>query len=90
MLKKIWQRFRGGACDEFFNRKSAHFSGIRIKEAENLKLKEELIASVENHNFGTDRAENLEVLKEYQREWTEIGFVPFKEKDRLQNAFVTQ
>ena len=60
---------------------------IRIKEAENLKLKEELIASVENHNFGTDRAENLEVLKEYQREWTEIGFVPFKEKDRLQNAF---
>jgi len=84
--EKIWQRFRG-ACDEFFNRKSAHFSGIRIKEAENLKLKEELIASVENHNFGTDRAENLEVLKEYQREWTEIGFVPFKEKDRLQNAF---
>jgi hypothetical protein len=84
--EKIWQRFRG-ACEEFFNRKSAHFSGIRIKEAENLKLKEELIASVENHNFGTDRAENLEVLKEYQREWTEIGFVPFKEKDRLQNAF---
>jgi hypothetical protein len=84
--EKIWQRFRG-ARDEFFNRKSAHFSGIRIKEAENLKLKEELIASVENHNFGTDRAENLEVLKEYQREWTEIGFVPFKEKDRLQNAF---
>jgi len=84
--EKIWQRFRG-ACDEFFNRKSAHFSRIRIKEAENLKLKEELIASVENHNFGTDRAENLEVLKEYQREWTEIGFVPFKEKDRLQNAF---
>lgn len=83
---KIWQRFRE-ACDEFFNKKTAHFSGVRNEESENLRKKEELIAAVQNHDFGTDRASNLEVLKDYQRQWTEIGFVPFKEKDRLQTAF---
>lgn len=83
---KIWQRFRD-ACDEFFNKKSAHFSGIRNEESENLRRKEELIAAVEGHEFGGDKSKNLELLKDYQRQWTEIGFVPFKDKDRLQNAF---
>ncbi|MBE0639227.1 MAG: DUF349 domain-containing protein [Bacteroidales bacterium] len=83
---KIWQRFRD-ACDEFFNKKSAHFSGVRNEESENLRKKEELIAAVENHEFGTDKSKNLELLKDYQRQWTEIGFVPFRDKDRLQNAF---
>lgn len=83
---KIWQRFRE-ACDEFFNRKSSHFSEIRNEESDNLKKKEELISAVENQEFGGNKAKNLEILKDYQRQWTEIGFVPFKEKDRLQNAF---
>ncbi len=83
---KIWQRFRE-ACDEFFNKKSTHFSSIRTEETDNLKKKEDLIAAVENHEFGTDKSKNLELLKDYQRQWTEIGFVPFKDKDRLQNAF---
>lgn len=83
---KIWQRFRE-ACDQFFNKKTAHFSGVRTEESENLRKKEELIAAVQNHEFGTDKSKNLEVLKDYQRQWTEIGFVPFKDKDRLQTAF---
>jgi len=29
------------------------------------------------------------VLKNFQREWTEIGHIPIKEKDRLQNEFRT-
>lgn len=83
---KIWKRFRA-ACDEFFNRKSDHFSGIREEEKENQMKKEELIRLVEETEFGGDRNENLNKLKDFQRRWTEIGFVPFKEKDRLQNAF---
>lgn len=83
---KIWQRFRK-ACDEFFNRKSEHFSGVREEETENLKKKEELIKQVENHEFDENKSKNLEILKDFQRQWTEIGFVPFKDKDRLQNAF---
>ncbi len=83
---KIWKRFRA-ACDEFFNRKSEHFSSIRDEEKENLQKKEELIKLVKETEFGADRNENLNKLKDFQRQWTDIGFVPFKEKDRLQNEF---
>jgi len=83
---KIWKRFRA-ACDEFFNNKSEYFGNIKQHESDNLKQKEELIKKVEGFKFGTDKNENLDVLKGFQREWTEIGHVPFKEKDRMQNAF---
>lgn len=83
---KVWQRFRA-ACDEFFNNKSSYFSNIKSHEANNLKAKEELITKVETFEFGPDKNENLETLKSFQREWTEIGHVPFKEKDKIQLAF---
>lgn len=83
---KIWKRFRA-ACDEFFNRKSDYFKNIKQHEADNQKLKEELIQKVKVFKFGKDKNENLENLKTFQREWMEIGHVPFKEKDRLQNEF---
>ncbi len=83
---KIWHRFRE-ACDTFFNRKSKHFSSIKSEESDNLAKKEELIKQVETHEFVDDKSKNLEILKDFQRQWTEIGFVPFKEKDRLQNTF---
>ena len=83
---KIWKRFRT-ACDEFFNRKADYFSNIKEEEAGNLKKKEDLLKQVETHNFEGSKGDNLGVLKDFQRQWTDIGFVPFKEKDRLQNAF---
>ena len=83
---KIWKRFRA-ACDEFFNKKAEHFSSIREEESGNLKKKEDLIKKVEEYKFEGGKSDNLTVLKDFQRQWTEIGFVPFKEKDRLQNAF---
>lgn len=82
----IWKRFRA-ACDEFFEAKSNYFKNIDSIEAENLRKKEELIQRIENHEFGPDKNENLEAIKAYQREWTEIGFVPIKEKDRLYTAY---
>ncbi|HZK09326.1 MAG TPA: DUF349 domain-containing protein [Bacteroidales bacterium] len=83
---KIWRRFRV-ACDTFFNNKSKHFASIREDEGENLRRKEELIKLVEETQFGEDKSENLNKLKDFQRQWTDIGHVPFKDKDRLQNAF---
>ncbi len=83
---KIWKRFRS-ACDHFFRAKEAYFAGIREKEKENLRLKEELIKQVEEYPYTDDKAENLKVLKEFQRKWVEIGFVPFQEKERLQTTF---
>ena len=71
------------ACDQFFEAKSNYFNNAQEIEAENLKKKEELIERLKNHAFGADRNENLEAIKAYQREWTEIGFVPKKEKERI-------
>jgi len=83
---KIWKRFRA-ACDEFFNNKSAYFSNIGDREKENLQKKEELVKKVIDFKFSNDKNENLETIKEFQREWTEIGHVPIKEKDKIHQAF---
>jgi hypothetical protein len=83
---KIWKRFRA-ACDEFFNNKSAYFSNIQASEEENLNRKRDLLQRLKEYQFGADKTENLNVLKNFQREWTEIGHIPFKEKDKLQNEF---
>ncbi len=83
---KIWARFRA-ACDHFFNNKASHFAGIREEENENLRKKEDLIKQVEEYQFEGGKNDNLAILKDFQRQWTEVGHVPFKEKDRVQNAF---
>ena len=83
---KIWKRFRS-ACDEFFKGKSEFYANIGQHEADNLKLKEELVAKVESYEFSKDKNGNLDILKEFQREWTEIGHVPIKEKDKIQKIF---
>lgn len=84
--EKIWQRFRK-ACDEFFERKSAYYNTIKGSEQENLQKKEEIINALRSHTFGEDKEENLRVIKDFQRQWMEIGHVPISEKDRLQKDF---
>lgn len=83
---RLWKRFRA-ACDAFFNAKQAYFSNVQVNEAENLAKKNELLAQLKSHQFGDDKSQNLEMLKNFQRDWTEIGHVPMKEKDRLHQEF---
>ncbi len=86
LTNKIWKRFRK-ACDEFFERKADYFSNINKRQEDNLKKKRELIEKIKTHKYTNDKNENLEVLKSFQRQWMEIGHVPLKEKDKLQNEF---
>lgn len=83
----VWKRFRA-ACDHFFERKAAHFSTIDTQYEENLKQKqallEELKAFVEREDMAND---GFETLKEMQRRWSEIGFVPIKQKDAIQSEY---
>jgi len=83
---KIWKRFRS-ICDEFFNRKSEHFKGLHAVEDENLKNKEALIKKISAYKIKKDKDANLVALKEFQNSWIEIGFVPFKEKDKVQTEY---
>lgn len=83
---QIWKRFRA-ACDKFFEAKSNYFNNIQDVESENLRKKEELIQKILTHEFGDDRNANMDVLKSYQNEWIQIGFVPKKDKDRIYTAY---
>lgn len=83
---KIWKRFRT-ACDAFFSSKSEHFSGIKGVEEENLRLKKELLERIKAYEIKKDRAENMEAIKGFQREWMAIGYVPMKYKDAMQEDY---
>lgn len=82
----VWKRFRK-ACDEFFAAKQAYFSNIEENEKENMARKEELIRKVGETPLAETREENLNIIKSFQREWTEIGYTPAAEKERLWKAF---
>lgn len=79
---KIWKRFRA-ACDEFFDRKTNHFKGRKDEEKENLEKKRALIEKIIAIKPVIDKKQNIELLKEVQRDWVEIGYVPFDKKDKL-------
>ena len=79
----VWKRFRA-ACDEFFERKAKHFSSVDSEYADNLVKKTALIAEM----VAADIKEGgYEMIKEFQRRWSEIGFVPAKAKDALQKQY---
>lgn len=82
----IWKRFRA-ACDYFFENKSKHFSSIDGEQAENLRKKKELLEEVKQFVLSGDDGADLDKLKEFQRRFTDIGHVPFKDKDTIQNEF---
>ncbi len=82
----LWKRFRA-ACDYFFDKKSEHFSSIDSEQVNNLKEKEKLIKEVEGFKSTGNPDENLKILKDFQRRWTEVGHVPIRKKDDIQKKF---
>ena len=82
----IWKRFRA-ACDYFFDQKSTHFSVVDHEQDENLDLKRALIDEVKNYQLTRDEDVDMAQMREFQRRWTDIGHVPFKNKDAIQNEF---
>ena len=83
---KVWKRFRA-ACDHFFNSKSEYYVNIEQEFEKNLKLKQEIIEKVINYQFVNDVNVNSAALKKFQEDFTEVGFVPYKMKDKIQNTF---
>ena len=77
----VWKRFRA-ACDKFFARKSEHYAGLEGKYTDNLNAKKALIEEIRAYT-PEEGTSALDALKEFQRRWGEIGFVPVKEKDAL-------
>jgi hypothetical protein len=80
--ERSWKRFRK-ACDHFFNRKTEFFTDLDTSYEDNLKAKLAIIEELEKFEPGSDVQAAFERLKELQRKWTDIGFVPFSMKDEI-------
>lgn len=77
----VWRRFRA-ACDDFFSRKSTYFAGLDNKYDGNLEAKRALLEEIKTFDIAAV-PNGFDALKDFQRRWGEIGFVPMKEKDAI-------
>jgi len=84
--EKCWKRFRK-ACDHFFNRKTQFFAKLDTSYEDNLKAKTAVIEELEGFEPGIDVQAAFDRLKELQKKWTDIGFVPFNMKDEITNRY---
>lgn len=84
--EKIWKRFRK-ACDTFFTHKSEFFAGRDTSYEDNLNAKLALLAELEAVNPGEDVRAGFEQLKDIQKRWTEIGYVPFNKKEEIARKY---
>ena len=82
--EQLWKRFRA-ACDEFFAERDKNAKPENDFYG-NLKAKQRLVEEIKAYELtGTDA--DAEALKTFQTRWNEIGFVPFKEKDKIAQAY---
>ena len=77
----VWKRFRA-ACDKFFERKSQHFSSVDNEYSANLAAKKSLL-----EEMAQAVVKSFDDIKEFQRRWSEIGFVPIRNKEELQKQY---
>ena len=77
----VWKRFRA-ACDKFFERKSKHFSTVDNEHSANLAAKQALL-----EEMAKAEVKSFDEIKEFQRRWSEIGFVPIRHKESLQKQY---
>ena len=84
----LWKRFVT-ACDKFFERRNAATSSQRTIEQENLKQKREVIEAFKAIDTNQPAAEQTKQISTLTAKWNAIGFVPFKEKDKVYKEYKT-
>lgn len=81
---QLWKRFRA-ACDEFFTERDKHVKPENDYYG-NLKAKRHLIEEINAYVLTNDAADQA-AMQNFVNRWHEIGFVPYKEKDNIANAY---
>lgn len=82
----LWQRFNA-ACDYFFEERGKATASQRNEEKENLQKKEDVIEKLKALLEDNEEENKSDAVKALMKEWNEIGFVPFKEKDRVYKQY---
>ncbi len=84
--EELWKRFIS-ACDYFFNQKNNQINSQHSVEIENLALKKDLIQKINDIDTEKDTEAALQTLRELIANWNNIGYVPFKEKDKIHKEY---
>ncbi len=82
--EQLWKRFRA-ACDEFFAERDKNAKPENDFYG-NLKAKQRLIEEIKAYELKGDDSD-FAAMQDFQKRWQEIGFVPFKEKDNIAQAY---
>ncbi len=82
----IWKRFIA-ACDYFFEQKNQAGASQRTEEQANLEKKRDIIARLEAIGEETDADTAIDEVRNLMKEWNVVGFVPFKEKDKVYKQY---
>ncbi len=85
----IWKRFVS-ACDYFFEQKAEAMKQQNEEEAKNLEAKRAILEKLKAFDESLETSEAENVLRSIISEWNTIGFVPFKEKDKLNKTFKSE
>ncbi|XWW45482.1 DUF349 domain-containing protein [Fibrella sp. USSR17] len=80
----IFERFKA-ACDAFFDKKRNRNQDTDREFEANLSKKEDLIARIE---ASATQSADLSQLNAFKEEWNSIGFVPKKDKERIQKGYI--
>jgi len=81
----LWKRFRA-ACDEFFAERDKQPKGENDFYG-NLKAKQRLIEEIKAYEMTGNEDEDNAAMAAFAERWQAIGFVPFKEKDKIGQAY---
>ena len=83
--QQVWERFKS-ACDAFFKAKESAVGGERAQERANFERKQEILLALANLKEDVENA-TVKGVRELMSQWSEVGHVPFKEKDKLQARY---
>ena len=84
--QKYFLRFRK-ACNHFFDAKKAHFEAKDAQYVNNQSAKEQIVEEISSFSLSGELTNDRESLKLFNQKWNDAGMVPFKEKQRLNEAF---
>ena len=82
--EQLWKRFRA-ACDEFFAERDKNAKPENDFYG-NLRAKQHLVDEIRAYELKGDESDMV-AMADFQKKWQEIGFVPFKEKDKIAQAY---
>ena len=82
---ELWKEFQD-ACNHFFDARNAANAGTRNEEHTNLAKKKDIIAQMKA--LAEEKADDLQAkLQQLVDDYSKIGHVPFKEKDKIYKEY---